>query len=296
VLEHRVDGVDTFRGVTACLLAALVLTLATPDAIAASTRQCSDPCLQAGRAELRECTSSAAGAFADALSGCLERDRKCVDACRAGRQDCRDETTVGSDLLTCRLELAAAKETCRSSFPIGSNRRAICIDRAEIAGFRCRRTAFQRVRRELRTCRSDFDQCAGACAPGAPSSGDEACRAAGRAAFRDVVARCRTVHKATASACINKDVACVLACDEERSDCNAPTRTALDAAIATCSTQRAADLAACAGTPDHQACVDTAQANALACREAALTVSEPGFAACAAQYVSCLRTCPAGGG
>jgi hypothetical protein len=277
----------------------VALALAAPEAFAASTRQCSDPCLQAARAELRECVSSASGAFGEAIDSCLDRDRECVDACRTGRQDCRDATALGTDLLACDVELAAAKAACRNSFPIGSRRRAICIDRAEIAGSRCRRMAFGRVRRELRTCRSDFDQCAGACAPGALPGGVETCRSERKAAFKGVVAGCRRVHQAAASACINKDVACVQDCAEARGDCTAPTRAILDAAIASCSTQRGVDLTACAmanpaGTPALQACVDDARATASTCRDAALAASEPGFAACAGEYVACLRACPTG--
>jgi hypothetical protein len=285
--------------VPSLLLMTLVVALAGLDAMAASSHQCSDPCLQAARAELRECASSASGAFGEAVDACLERDRECVDACRTGRQDCRDDTTLGTDLLMCQLELDAAKEACRTSYPIGSTRRAICIDRAEIAGSRCRLTAFRRVRGELRTCRSDFDQCTGACAPGTLPGGVAACRSDAKAAFKGIVAGCRRVHQAAASACINKDVACVLDCAEARSTCTAPTRAILDAAIASCSAQQAADLTGCAmanpaGTPALQACVDAARATASTCRDAALAASEPGFAACAGQYVGCLRACPAG--
>jgi hypothetical protein len=281
------------------LLVAVVLFLGSDAAAAGTTHQCSDPCLQAARGELRDCVSSASGAFGEALDGCLERDHECVDACRTGRQDCRDDTTLGRDLVACEVEQAAAKTTCRDSYPIGSRRRAICIDRAEVANFRCRRTAFRSVRHELRTCRSGFDQCAGACGPGAPTGGTGICRSQGKTDFKAVVAGCKQVHQATASACINKDVGCVQVCAEARDDCTAPTRAILDASIASCGAQQAADLTACAtanpaGTAALQACIEAAGADAFTCRNAALTASEPGFAACAGQYVACLRACPAG--
>lgn len=76
-------------------------------------RDCTDPCVQAARGERRECASSAAGAFQDALGGCLERDRTCVDACRTLRQDCRDATTLGRDLAACRLARIEARQRCR---------------------------------------------------------------------------------------------------------------------------------------------------------------------------------------
>jgi hypothetical protein len=114
-----------------------------------------------------------------------------------------------------------------------------------------------------------------------------------------VLAGCRLVHRATASACINKDVACVQDCAETRATCTAPTRAMLDAAIASCSAQQAADLTACttanpAGSSALQACVDAVGAEASRCRDAALAASAPGFAACEGQYVACLRACPSG--
>lgn len=281
------------------LLVAVILFLGSDAAAAGTTRQCTDPCLQAGRAEMRECVSSASGAFEDALGSCLGHDRECLDACMTGRQDCRDDTTLGGDLAACDLELAAAKAACRNSTPLGSTRRAICIDHAQTDGFRCRRTARRRVAGELRACRSGFEQCAGGCAPGAPAEGVQTCRSDRKDDFNAAMASCRRVHQATASGCINKDVACVQDCAEARGLCTDPTSAILNAAIASCRAEQAAELSACAaanpaGTPGLQSCVTTAQANAFACRQAALTASEPGFAACTGQYVACLRACPAG--
>jgi hypothetical protein len=263
----------------------------------AAGRQCTDPCLQAARGELRDCTSSATGTFVDALDSCVAGDRHCIDACRSTRQDCRDGTSLGEDLVACRLELAAAQESCRRSFEIGSIRRTICLDRAQAASSRCHRRSALRFARTLRDCRSAFGECTGACGAGEPPGGTDTCRADGRAAFKGVIAGCRLAHRVTASACINRDVTCVQECDDARATCTAPIRATLDAALATCTAQQATALAACAGAnPAGSAalsqCVETARATASTCRDAALNAAAPGLEACAGPYVVCVRACP----
>ena len=131
-------------------LALFVAVLGASAGIAAPTHpahQCSDQCLQAARDARAECVSSASGAFTDAFDACLERDQECIDACRFQLGECRDSTGAGADLFACQLELKAAKDRCRNKFPLGSRRREICIDRAQIAGFRCRRAVLRHLRR-----------------------------------------------------------------------------------------------------------------------------------------------------
>ncbi|MGH7893920.1 MAG: hypothetical protein ACREQL_04580 [Candidatus Binatia bacterium] len=277
-------------------LAGLAVVFQMAVGTAATTRQCTDPCLQSARAEAKDCTSSASGAFQTALDGCLERDHECVDACRWNRQECRDATGIGGDLAACQLELAAAKADC-DRFPRGSKARIRCIDQAQIAGFQCRRRALRRVRREFRSCEAQFKQCADACEPGGPSGGVSACRSEAKAAFQSVVAGCRAAYQATASACIDKDLTCTQDCIDARETCNAPTQTTLDAALATCTAQEQTAVSACvaanpAGSSALQDCITTAQANAFTCRDAALEAAGPGFAACAGAYLSCVHGCP----
>lgn len=286
---------------TPCLvLAVLAVTLAASSAVAASsnTRQCSDPCIQAARSAYLACASSATGAFTEALDGCLERDRTCIDACRADRQDCVGATSLGEDLAACQLELAAARDDCRTTFPLGSNRRKACLDRAQIGGFRCRRRAGARVRLELEACGASFVQCAEPCGPGEPPGGIGACRAEGRAAVEEALGLCKTTRKVTVSACLNKDLTCLQDCGDAQETCTAPTRASLDGALATCQAERDAAVAACqaenpGGGASLEDCIETAQADALACRDTALDASQAGFASCTTSYAGCVRGCPA---
>jgi len=283
------------------VLALFVAVLGASAAIAAPTppaHQCSDPCLQAARDARSECLSSASGAFTDAFDACLERDQECIDACRFQLGECRDSTGAGADLFACQLELKAAKDRCRNKFPLGSRRREICIDRAQIAGFRCRRAVLRHLRRALRDCRSAFGQCANACVPGGPPGGVDTCKADAKAALRADLASCKATYQVTASGCINKDVTCVQGCGDARDACSAPTQSMLAAAMMACTAQEKAAAAACVqanpggGSPLDQ-CLTTAQANAFACREAALQAAGPGITACTQQYVGCVKACPA---
>jgi len=285
---------------------ALVLLLALAGASAAVTKptkptlpthQCSDPCLVAARAARSDCVSSAKGAFTDEFDACLEKDRQCVEACRFQLGDCRDSTGMSAGLVACQAEEKAAKDRCRTRFPPGSHRREICISRAEIAGFQCRRGVFQDFRRALKDCRSAFGQCANACLPGGPVGGVETCQADARATLGADLTSCRTTYVATASGCINRDVTCVQGCGDARDTCSAPTQATFLAASMACTATEKAAAAACAaanpaGSPALQQCLMTAQANAFECRQTALQAAGPGFAACAQTYVGCVFACP----
>ena len=282
------------------LLSALLLALAggpTTAALIATTRPCSDPCIQAAIVDFRECTLSATGTFQDALDGCLARDRTCVDACRQERQDCRDGTGAAAGFAECALALDAEKERCRRTFPLGSERREDCIDRAQVDAFRCRKGVRTRTLRSLADCRRAFDQCAAGCPSGEPPGGTESCRAEARTASKATLASCRQSLRVTAGACANQDVTCVQDCADARTLCGAPIQSMVDAALATCRAEEAAAIAACraaspGGGPVLEQCIETVQANAFTCRTAALAAAAPGFAACAAQYVACVRACP----
>ena len=281
------------------LLVALVAVarVATAAAPAPPAHACSDPCFQAARAGFRECASGAKAAFQDALDGCLDRDPTCVDACRSRRQGCRNGTVAGAALPACDVNLEAEKEECRNKFAIGSEKRENCIDRAQVDAFRCRTGVRRSFRQALLDCDLEFQQCAAACGPGGPPEGAGTCKAEGKAAFQADLASCKLTFQVTASACFNKDVTCVQGCADARDTCGAPTQATLDAALAACTAQEKADLAACqaanpGGGPALDQCVTTAQANAFTCRDTALEASAPGFATCAEQYLGCVEACP----
>jgi hypothetical protein len=276
--------------------AALVVASSAP---ATGTRQCSDPCLGAARAERKDCITSASGVFLDTVTGCVERDVVCIDACRQERQDCRDATTRGTDLAACALAEDAANLECRVTYPLQPRRLAICTGEARIAGFRCRRDARLAPRTSLKGCRTGFSACADTCGPGGPTGGKGACRAEGRAALQDALGQCKIAYRATASACIDKDLGCVDTCIDGRQTCNAPTQAALDAATDACTATRSDAVAACeAANPQGGAaletCVQSALATAFECRETAINASLPGFASCTGAYAGCLRACPPG--
>jgi hypothetical protein len=297
-LAALVAAIASSTGAAASGHQCIAAAITSSTGAAASGRQCVDPCLQAARESRKECASSATGAFQDALDGCLERDHTCIEACRADRQDCRDATSLGQDVVACQIEQAAAQEQCRQSFPLGSKRRAACLFQAEVEGSRCNRRALLGVHVELKQCRTGFNQCAQACAPGEPPGGVGPCRSEGRTAFKSTLAECRLEYQVTASACINRDLGCVQDCGEARETCNAPTNATLDDAIAACNAQAKAAIAACAqANPNGGAaldqCIQTAQANSSACRDAALQAAAPALASCAEQYLACVRACPA---
>jgi hypothetical protein len=278
---------------------AVVLSSATASAVTATgtARDCVDPCLQAARGTRLDCGSSAAGDFRDTLDGCVDLDPGCVAACRAQRQDCRDDTSLGAELAACELEEAGAKERCRNEFRPGSIRRAFCIDQARVRGFRCRRQAERSLKHELRACASAFVGCTEECLPGSPPGGPDSCRARARDAFDAARTLCRTSFRVTTGGCLARDITCVQDCVAARDACEAASRANLDAAIAACNAEREAGLAACrSANPDGgqalEDCEDAVWANALGCREAAVQAALPGFEACAAAYAGCVRACP----
>ena len=282
---------------------AIALSIAVPRTSTAATKptppphQCSDPCLQAARGARQDCVSSASGAFTDALDACLERDVQCIEACRFQLEECRDGTAVGAGRVACQVETGRAKDRCRERFPLGSRRRELCIDRAQIAGSQCRRGVFRQSRQALRSCRNAFGQCADACAPDGPLGDVQTCKSDAKSARAADLSSCKVTYRATASGCVNKDVSCVQGCADARDTCAAPTQATFVAASMACTAVEKAAAAACAtanpgGGPPLQQCLTTAQANAFACRQTALEAAAPGFATCTQGYVGCVTACP----
>jgi hypothetical protein len=288
----------------ASVSARLVLVLGTsicsawcPATAVAQGHACNDPCLQAARGERRDCAAAANDTYVEALGGCLERNHQCVDACRSSRQDCRDGTELVGELVACEVTVAARKDRCRGRFPIGSRRREICIDRAEAAGSRCRAGARRGVRRALSQCRAAFDACTNACGAGMPPEGVSRCRADAKAALQALLSGCGLTYRVTASGCIAKDVTCVQGCSDARDACTVPVQASRDTALGACRAEEASGLASCGaanpgGGASFDQCVGAVRAGAFTCRDGALDAVAPGLAACAAEYVGCVRACP----
>ncbi len=278
-------------------LVLVAVALVASVAGAATTRQCQDSCLVSARAEAKDCASSASGAFVTAFDGCIAREHMCVDACREQRQECRDDTDLGTMLAQCQADLDAARAQCDATFRPGSKRWIVCVDRARIDGFECRRQARRTNRRQLLDCDKAFKSCVDACLPGQPPDGVGQCRSEARSAFKSTVADCRQIYQVTASACIDRDLTCTQSCIDARSVCSQPTQAALNAALAACASTLTAAVSTCvatnpSGSPALQQCITTAQANAFTCRDDAIAASMPGYAACGKAYIVCVHACP----
>ena len=278
---------------------AMALALLGSTGLAATTtRQCTDPCIQAARGEARDCTSSASGAFVEALNGCLQHDRMCLDACRADAQDCRAATSLPGDLAKCELMRLTDEADCRSQFPLGSRRLAACLDRAAAAHSSCRREARRDARRAVAACAATFTACAESCLPGEPPGGADSCKSEVKSAFKSDLRTCHLTFQVTLSTCIGKDASCVPTCSVGRAICTASTRATLDATITACNATRDVAVSDCvaqnpSGSDALQACIDAAQATVFTCRDAAVAAAAPGFEACVQPFLKCLRACPA---
>lgn len=257
---------------------------------------CSDPCVAAARGEARECASSASGAFADTIDGCLQRDHECVDACREQRRACRDATDLAASVAACRVARDVEIDLCSRRHPLG-DRRVACVMRARAEESRCRRAARRAHRREVVACAVAFDGCADACAPGAPPDGVTACRDAARSSTRGLLTACKRTLQASMTGCLDKELQCGLDCVDARDGCLAPTQAALATALAACTATQEVALQQCAsdGGPEQASCITAARADAYACGDAALQASIPGVEGCVPPYVQCVKRCPPAG-
>jgi len=95
-------------------MAALAAVLGIPAARAG------DSCLDEAKQGYKECKDGCTEDFRAAKDACLDRDHVCVEACRAGRDDCRTATGVDAAIASCNDTLTAAKQRCRDAHPAGS--------------------------------------------------------------------------------------------------------------------------------------------------------------------------------
>lgn len=131
-----------------------------------------------------------------------------------------------------------------------------------------------------------------------PPGGARQCRQDAKDARAVLLDECKTNFQLSVSACIDKDATCVEDCGDARDLCRAPTGAAVEAAFDACKAQRNAAVAQCradnpGGGTALEECIQTAQANAFACGDAALEAAAPGFAACTSAWVACIEACPA---
>ncbi len=283
------------HGITRSLVAVAALTV-----LVAVPAQAADSCRREAKGSFKECKALSTEAFQVAKDACWNRDHACVEACRAKRYDCRQDTGFDAAIAACDATLADAKAQCRGDFDAGTPELDACIDQAQVVAFQCRDAAREAARRPLKLCRKAFRACARAC----PAASAEApadprqCRDEARIVYKQDKAACREDFQVAKDACRNKDHACVEQCRFEREVCRQPVQDQLDGAIAVCNGQRDSAKETCKslydlGTPELDQCIDNAQVEAFRCRDQAREIAYPDFQACRQKFRDCVEVCPA---
>ncbi len=247
-------------------------------------------CVKNARSEHGECKQACSTARADATDACRLQDPVCVDACLAGREECRSASGIGSDLDLCAAEREAAAQACRAQFAAGSPERDSCIDAAQLQSFLCRYDSRKANQAELRVCQAGFRGCRGACPRNAnPPESPSACRAAAKDAFASCKLDCQEDFQVEKDICLNRDHACVELCRADRALCMQGADDALGTRIASCNADRNAQVTACNG---DEACIQAAKATAFQCRDQAREDLKPQFQACRAAFHACVEGPP----
>jgi hypothetical protein len=280
------------------------LTLASLAVLAAASSASAGACIDAAAGDYRLCKADCREAFQVAKDACLNRDHACVELCRAERSECRDASGFDADIDQCNDDMEAVIAQCKIDYPAGSTSRDICIDDAQVAGFRCRDQKREENAAELEACRSAFKVCAKACPPADPNPDPNTpvinrrqCRREAKVTFMGCLADCREDFQVAKDACRNLDHECVEACRTQRHDCLEPKLAALEAEIALCNQQRDQTIAGCevdpAPFPDVDSCVDNAQVIAFQCRDQEREDARPGIRECRDAYKDvCVPACP----
>jgi hypothetical protein len=247
-------------------------------------------CLQAAAGARGDCAAEAEDDFTEAKSLCQDRAPVCVMACAWRREECRTAIGFVRGQEACDEELQRATAECIARHARGSVRRALCLDRAELAHVRCRARVRRETRRERRRCDREIVVCVEGCGPGSPPGGSVACRAEASRTLKSELAACAATARATRSTCLDKDSTCVQDCRAARDACSGPARASLASALVVCDTEERTAATACAG---DATCVQSAESAGFACREAARAAASPALEACAGAYLRCGRDCPA---
>jgi hypothetical protein len=245
-----------------------------------------DPCIGDAQAQFADCKGESKEAFQVAKDGCWNREHDCVEACRAGREECTLATGLDDDLSACRNTLRGAKDVCRAENPTDPLALDDCIDRRQVEAFLCRKAARVAAKPLLSLCRLSFRTCARAC----PTVGDVVidkaqCQVAAKNDYIAAKADCREQFQTQKDACLNRDHACVEGCRAQRDTCREPIENNLDTAIGACNTVRDSDIAACNG---DATCITAAQVAAFTCRDAARELARPGFDNCRDAFQTCV--------
>jgi len=256
-------------------------------------------CIADANSTAKECRSDCMEDFQVAKDACLNRDHHCVEACRAGREDCELATGLDAALAACNATQTGAVHDCRQQYAKGTPERDTCIDQAQLVGFQCRKQARNHARLAMNACRAGFRTCARACGP--PTQPDPTavpqCKRDARATNKTCQADCREDMQVAKDACHNRDHACVEQCRLDRKNCTDPVLTQLAADIAACNADRDNKLQNCHnlygdGTPELSHCIQDAQAQAFECRDGKREAARPQLRACRQTFLDCARACP----
>jgi hypothetical protein len=256
-------------------------------------------CIPSATSAARECNSGCVEGRQSAVDACLNRDHACVEACRAGREDCVQATGLEAALDACNATQTAAVHQCRLDNPKGSPERDACIDQAQLVGFQCRKAAQKSARLAMRACRTGFRACARACGP-LPQPDRAAvpqCRKAAQAVAQTCHLDCVEDFQVAKDACRNRDHACVEQCRTDREACAQPILVQLAADIAACNAARDAGADNCRslygdGTSERALCIQNVQATAFECRDGKREVARPQLRVCRDTFNTCARACP----
>jgi hypothetical protein len=282
------------------LAAALVVVAFTIIAGALPAR--AGVCVSDAKIDFVDCLATCREDFQVAKDACLNRDHRCVEACRADREDCRLATGIDAHLAACNDRLAQDRQRCRDTYPNDPDGLDRCIDEAQLVAFQCRDQAREDAAPALAICRDTFRSCAKACPPPDPPSpvtDPIACRIQAKTDFKTCRANCREDFQVAKDACHNKDHACVEQCRADRQTCRQPWVDQLNSDIAACNATRDSKIQTCHDlypNPEQATlldqCIDNAQADAFECRDAARERARPHFEDCRAAFQSCVQECP----
>jgi hypothetical protein len=259
-------------------------------------------CVRDAKIDYLECVGQCQEGYQAAKDACLNRDHRCVEACRADREDCRLATGIYARLAACNDQLAQDRMTCRQNHQNDPEGLDQCIDQAQLVAFQCRDQAREDLAPQLQACRDAFRACAKACPPPDPPTvvtDPAACKRQAKVDFKACRASCREDFQVAKDACANKDHACVEQCRADRGTCRQPFEDQLNSDIAACNSTRDAAIANCHSlypNPDQamllDECIDNAQADAFECRDAAREKERPHFEDCRVAFQQCVQGCP----
>ena len=259
--------------------------------VAVPAARATNPCISDAKETFTDAYAQCKEDYQVAKDNCINKDHDCVEACRAGREQCVIASGLPDALDVCRTVLYAAKADCRTNNPPDSTALDSCIDQKQVAAFQCRQAARKAAKPAVVACRTGFRACVQACP--APAMGDPvvdkvACKLQARTDYLQCKKDSREAFQVQKDLCLNRDHDCVEGCRADRDTCREPIENQLESDIATCNHARDITVAGCNG---DQSCIDDANVAAFICRDAARETARPGLQTCGQNFQSCAELC-----